>query len=349
MRVVVVGASGNVGTSVVSALAADPDVSSIIAVARRQPGWYPPKTSWRTLDVTTGDLVPHLAGADAVVHLAWLFQPTRDRATTWRNNVLGSLRLFEAVARAEVPALVYASSVGAYSPGVDDLPVTEEWPTHAWPTAAYGCEKSYVERLLDIFERDHPTIRVVRLRPGFTFKRTSATEQRRLFAGPFLPNRLVRPGMIPFVPDTPGFRLQAVHTDDVAEAYRLAITQRVSGAFNIAAGPVIEPHLLADILGARLIPVPRGILRNAVAAAWHLRLIPASPGLVDLTLRLPVMDTSRAHDELGWVPAYTAVEALLELLEGMRTAADLDTPPLSARTSGPARIRELQSGPGRRP
>ena len=37
MRVVVVGASGNVGTAVLRRFAADPTVTSVVAVARRAP------------------------------------------------------------------------------------------------------------------------------------------------------------------------------------------------------------------------------------------------------------------------------------------------------------------------
>jgi UDP-glucose 4-epimerase len=349
MRVVVIGATGNVGTSVVSALAADLSVTSILGLAHRLPDWHPDKTTWQRLDVATGDVTPHLRGADAVVHLAWLFQPTRNPRITWRANALGSLRVFEAVARSQVPVLVYASSVGAYSPGPKDSPVAEDWPTHGWPQAAYGREKAYVERALDIFERDHPKTRVVRLRPGFIFKREAATEQRRLFAGPFLPHRLVRPGLVPFMPDIPGLRFQALHADDVGEAYRLAVTEPVSGAFNIAADPVIEPRVLADLLNARLVPAPEWLLHGAAAAAWHLRLVPASPDLLDMLLRLPIMDTTRARTELGWTPAHTAVEAIEALLEGTRAAADLETPPLSSRTTGPGRIREFLTGVGRRP
>ncbi|MFF5205757.1 NAD-dependent epimerase/dehydratase family protein [Streptosporangium sp. NPDC000396] len=346
MRVVVVGATGNVGTSVVSALAADRNVTSIVGLARRLPDWRPDKTTWHAVDASTADLAPYLAGADAVVHLAWLFQPTRNPVTTWRVNVLGSSRVFEAVARAKVPVLVHASSVGAYSPGPKDRPVTEEWPTHGWPGAAYGREKAYVERLLDVFERDHRDIRVVRLRPGFIFKREAATEQRRLFGGPFVPQRLVRPGLIPFIPDTPGLRFQAVHGDDIGEAYRLAVSRPVSGAFNIAADPVIDPAVLAEVLGARLMPVSGWMLRSAAAVAWHMHLVPASPALVDMVLRVPVMDVSRARTELGWQPRHTAVYALKELLEGLRSAEDIDTPPLSAHTGGPARIGEVTSGAG---
>ncbi len=46
MRVVVVGATGNVGTSVVEVLAADDQVDAILGIARRRPQWQPPKTTW---------------------------------------------------------------------------------------------------------------------------------------------------------------------------------------------------------------------------------------------------------------------------------------------------------------
>ncbi|MBD3145667.1 NAD-dependent epimerase/dehydratase family protein [Microbispora bryophytorum] len=348
MRVVVIGASGNVGTSVLAALESEPSVTSIVGVARRMPSRQPAKTEWRTADVFRDDLNPILAGADAVVHLAWLFQPTHDPVTTWNSNVLGSMRVFDAAVRAGVSVLVHSSSVGAYSPGPKDPPVDESWPTHGWPNAAYGREKAYVERMLDILERDHPDIRVVRMRPGFIFKEEAATEQRRLFAGPFLPRRLMRPGLIPFVPDMPRLRFQALHSRDAGEAFRLALTRDVRGAFNIAADPVIDPAALAGLLGARLVPVPATVVRTAVSAGWHLRLIPASPGMVEMVLQIPIMDTTRARRELGWQPRHSAVDALRAVIEGMRRGAGMETPPL-APDSSRRRIKEVTTGVGTRP
>ncbi|GGO02139.1 NAD-dependent epimerase/dehydratase family protein [Microbispora bryophytorum] len=348
MRVVVIGASGNVGTSVLAALESEPSVTSIVGVARRMPSRQLAKTEWRTADVFRDDLDPILADADAVVHLAWLFQPTHDPVTTWNSNVLGSKRVFDAAVRAGVSVLVHSSSVGAYSPGPKDPPVDESWPTNGWPNAAYGREKAYVERMLDIFERDHPDIRVVRMRPGFIFKEEAATEQRRLFAGPFLPRRLMRPGLIPFVPDMPRLRFQALHSRDAGEAFRLALTRDVRGAFNIAADPVIDPAVLADLLGARLVPVPAAVVRTAVSAGWHLRLIPASPGMVEMVLQIPIMDTTRARRELGWQPRHSAVDALRAVIEGMRRGAGMETPPL-APDSSRRRIKEVTTGVGTRP
>jgi len=349
MRVIIVGATGNVGTSVIKSLAREPAVTSVLGLARRLPQWDAAKTQWARADVATDDLVPHFRDAAVVVHLASLFQPTHDPVTTWRANVLGSVRVFEAVARAGVPALVYASSVGAYSPGPKDRKVDETWPTHGWPTAGYTREKAYVERVLDAFECRHPDIRVVRLRTAFIFKREAADQQRRLFAGPFFPRFLARPGLIPVIPDLPGLRFQAMHSADAGDAYRRAITSSARGAFNIAAEPVLDPHRLAELLDARVVRAPTGALRTALAAAWHLHLVPVSPHLFDAVLRLPLMDTARAHTELGWSPGHSSVDAIREFLEGLRAGSGMPTPPLAARAGGHSRAQEIKTGVGTEP
>ena len=349
MRVVITGATGNVGTSLVEALTEDPSVESIVGLARRRPEWSPPKTTWVEADVGNDDLVPIFAGADAVVHLAWLFQPTHSPVITWQSNAVGSVRVFDAVAAAGVPTLVYASSVGAYSPGPSADPVDEDWPTHASPVAAYGREKSYVERVLDAFEARHPEHRVVRLRPGFIFKREAASAQRRLFAGPLLPGFLGQPALIPVVPALSGMTFQALHSADAAQAYRLAVLKDVRGPFNVAADPVLDPSTLGELLGARPVPVPVVAARAIMAAAWHLHLLPVEPGLLDLALSLPVMDTTRARTELGWSPRHTATEAIAEFLAGLRERAGMATPPLDPAAGGRFRAREFTTGVGERP
>jgi nucleoside-diphosphate-sugar epimerase len=348
VRVVVTGASGNVGTSLLRALALDGDVREVLGVARRVPQLEVPKTQWARADIRQDDLVQLFAGADAVVHLAWAIQPSRDEAELRATNVEGSARVFDAVARAGVPSLVYASSVGAYSPGPKNRAVDESWPTDGIPTSSYARHKAEVERLLDRFEREHPDVRSARLRPGLIFKRESASEQRRLFGGPFLPGCLLRPELIPIVPDTPRLRFQAVHADDIAEAYRLAIISDVRGPFNVAAEPVLDPDRLAALLHARKVPVPAGVLRTAVAITWRLRLQPTPEGWVDMALAVPVMSTTRARTELGWHERQSSEDALMELLAGLREGAGTDTPPLEAGGSGPLRIREFLTAIGGR-
>jgi UDP-glucose 4-epimerase len=344
MRVVITGGTGNVGTALRRRLEGDDRVTSVVAVARRRPRDEASdgKVAWVEADVATDDLRPHLDGADAVVHLAWQFQPTHRPMATWRANAVGSRQVFDAAADAGVGTLVHASSVGAYSPGPGRV-VDESWPTDSTPTAAYGREKAYVERVLDAFEPRHPGVRVVRLRPAFIFQWPAATEQRRIFAGPFLPRRLVEPGRLPVLPLPRGLRFQALHADDVASAYQAALTTDVEGPFNIAAGPTIDADTLGELLEARVVEVPRFAARAAVAAGWHARLLPADPALLDLFLDLPLLDVTRAHSLLGWRARHSSVDALKELLGGMAAGAGTDTPPLQP-DSLPGRVGEVVAG-----
>ena len=349
MRIVVTGATGNVGTSVLDALSRDPQVESIAGLARRAPDLHYTKVDWVRADVSRDDLVPIFKGADAVIHLAWLIQPGRDESITRAVNVEGSRRTFEATAKAGVGALVYASSVGAYSPGPKYPAVDEEWPTGGIETSFYSRHKAQVERILDGVERDNPELRVARLRPGLIFKREAATGIRRLFAGPFVPNALLRPGLIPVVPDMDDLVFQAVHSQDVADAYRRAATMGdARGAFNIAAEPVLDPDVLAEALGARKVPISPRVLRGLAQATFSLRLQPTEPGWLDMALQVPTMDTARARMELGWTPRHSSTDALRELLEGMSSGSGLPTPPLDPRTSGPLRVRELLTGLGQK-
>ena len=348
MRVAITGATGNVGTSVLRALSGDTSIDEIVGIARRRPQLSVPRTTWVCADVVTDDLVTAFGGADAVVHLAWLIQPSRDRETTRRVNVEGSRRVFEAAAAAGVGTIVHASSVGAYSPGPKDRRVDESWPTGGIPTSFYSRDKSDVEAILDDVEQAHPQIRVVRLRPGLIFKGEAASGIRRLFAGPLLPTPLLRRRLIPIVPSMERLRFQGVHSFDIGEAYHLALTRDVRGAFNVAAEPVLDPPELARLLEARPVPVSPRVVRAAVDASWRLRLQPTPPGWLDLALGVPLMDTTRAREELGWNPTHTAGQALLELIDAMRRGDGLDTAPLEPGGAGPLRVREFLTGVGAR-
>jgi nucleoside-diphosphate-sugar epimerase len=348
MRIVVVGATGNVGTSLVTALSRDERVGSIVGIARRLPRWTPDKTTWVEADISTDDLAPHFAGADCVVHLAWLIQPSRDMRALRATNVVGSRNVFDAAARAGVGSLVYGSSVGAYAPGPKDRPVDETWPTTGVPTSFYSNHKAETESMLDDFEQANPGVRVVRIRPGLIFKREAASGVRRLFLGPLVPRVAFRKGVVALVPRHPSLKFQAVHSYDVGEAYRLAVLGDVRGAFNIAAPPVLSSERLAELFDARLVPTPGPVLRLLAAAAWRMRLDPTPEGWVDLGLRSPLMDTTRAETVLGWAPRYSSVEALEELFGGLRDEAGFETPPLSPSTGGPFRLKELATGIGKR-
>jgi len=328
MRVVVVGATGNIGSSLVRLLSGDASVTSVLGVARRVPDWELPKVSWAAADISR-DPLDLLAGADAVVHLAWKIQPQRDEPEMRATNVDGTRRLLDAVVRHGVPAAIVASSVGAYSRGPKDRPVDESWPTTGIPSSTYSRHKAEQERVLDDVERHVPDLRLVRMRTSLVFQRAAASEQHRIFLGKLVPWHL--PRVLRLVPSIPRLVVQATHADDIAEAYRLAVVRDVRGAFNVAAEPVLTPRLIAAAVGGRTLPVPAWALRAAADASFRLRLQPSEAGWLDMALGTPILDSTRAREELGWRERRTSVDALRELVDGIGAGAGGPTVPLQPR------------------
>jgi nucleoside-diphosphate-sugar epimerase len=122
----------------------------------------------------------------------------------------------------------------------------------------------------------------------------------------------------------------------VADAYVAAVRRDVRGAFYIASDPVVDPAALARTLDARPVRVPAAVLRAGVALGWRVRAVPIEAGWIDMAMQTPLMDSTRARQELGWVPRVTATDALRELFEGFAAHAGGPTPPLVPSVLGSA-------------
>lgn len=343
MRVAVVGASGNVGTAVLTAFAAAPEVTSLVAVARRLPDvtaepyaaaeWVTHDVGAKALDAAdeerlVDELAHALAGADVVVHLAWLIQPNHERDLLRRTNVDGTARVARAAVRAGVQHLVCASSVGAYSPVDDDVPRDESWPTEGIRSSHYSVDKAAQERVLDELEATHPEILVSRLRPALIFTADAGAEIGRYFLGPWVPRAALRPGRLPVLPLPRGLRLQVVHADDIAQAYLRVVIQRAGGAFNVATDPVLWPADLARALDhGRYLEVAPRLVRPLLHSAWRAHLLAADPGWLDLGLGVPLMDSTRIR-RLGWLPTHDAESTLREMLDGLAERSGRESVPM---------------------
>ncbi|MHA7261661.1 NAD-dependent epimerase/dehydratase family protein [Arthrobacter sp. TMN-37] len=336
MRIAVIGATGNVGTAVLRRLhraasdraaAGNSDPVSIVGIARRRPDDSVPPyrgVEWHTLDVGTeegsGRLAGALDGVDAVIHLAWAIQPNRNEALLHRTNVLGTENALRAAGEAGVRQFVCASSVGAYSPADKSVRRDESWPTGGITTSHYSRHKAEQERLLDRFELNFPEIPVARLRPGLIFQSGAGSEIGRYFLGPLIPKVFLGRVAPPVVPIPDRLVFQAVHADDVADAYWRVVERRASGAFNIAAEPELTPARVGGLLGARrVLNIPVAVLRAAVGVSWSLGVQRTDAGWVDMAAQAPVMSTDRAAALLGWRAGHSSVEAMASVLAGMRS------------------------------
>jgi nucleoside-diphosphate-sugar epimerase len=318
MRVAITGITGQFGKALARVLETDPSITEIVGVARRP--FDPAEEGFRRLvyrpgDIRDSSLRETFEGCDVVVHLAFVIGGKRSDQEQRRDiNIAGSRNVFASAAEVGAKKIVYASSVAAYgaSPENPEL-ITEDYPTRGTPGVAYSEEKAEIEAVLDLFEKEHPKIVVTRFRvstvagPGmeemiYEFLPPGA-RRLPLFASWF-------PRVFPNPIQGGHFLMQAVHEDDVADAFHLAIVGDAPGAFNIAGDGVLGARDVAEILRARAIPVPLLGAKQVMNLAHRLRISSVPGEWIDL-LRYPsLMDTTRAKTVLGWQPRYTSEAAL---------------------------------------
>jgi nucleoside-diphosphate-sugar epimerase len=181
------------------------------------------------------------------------------------------------------------------------------------------------------------------MRPGLIVQRDSGSALLRYGVPAYLPAGLLR--HVPLLPVDRGLVVPVVHTDDVADAIARVLERRAVGPFNLAADPPVTRDVVARVLGARPVHLPREVLRSAAALAWHARLQPLDPGWLDLAFAVPLLDTTRARRELGWIPSVAADAALAQAVGGLADAAGSPSPALRPRSVAAEIAALLTRGP----
>jgi UDP-glucose 4-epimerase len=336
VRIVVTGASGNIGTALLRRLrSAD---ATVVGISRR----VPPRTDayadvdWVAVDLAAEDaarsLTATFAGADAVVHLAWLLQPGRDRELLRRANVGGTRAVISAAQAAGVAHLLHVSSIGTYAPAPDSRWVDESWPATGVGTSSYSVDKAAAEAMLDEVVGG-PLIS--RVRPSFVLQDDAASEIARYFLGRLVPTRFLHPALLRIAPWPRELRLQLVHADDLAEALVRILGQRAEGAFNVASEPVVDRDTVREAVGGVGPPLPLAAVRVAAQLTWRAHLQPIDGGWIDLAAGLPLMKTDRARSVLGWQPVHRADETLLQFIRALAAGRGSAGPLLYPRGQAP--------------
>ena len=330
LTVAVTGPTGDIGRSFIRALERSPEVGRIIGMARRPPdtgklGWT--RTEYRqgdVLDRTTVDAL--VEGADVVVHLAFIIfgGPEETRSV----NLEGSRNVFEAAVKAGVGRIVYTSSAAAYGfhPGNPEL-LTEEIEPLGTADFYYSAQKAELEGLLSEVVAGSRT-------PAHVFRPCIVAGEDALMLVESLLDaltldgrlsgllRLARPVPLisPVLPD-PGVPFQLVHHDDVAAALCAAVLGRGRpGVYNLAGQGSVSIGQLSAELGWHSLPVPRIAVDAAGELVSRMPLMPARAAWIH-AFRTPVLvDSTKAHRELGWRPAHDSVETLRETVRSARLA-----------------------------
>jgi nucleoside-diphosphate-sugar epimerase len=317
LTVAITGPTGTFGSALVPLLQADDRVTRMVGVARRP--FDPAGRGWSKLEYRQGDVRDRVAleaafeGADVVVHLAFLIVGG-SRETTRSINVDGTLNAFRAAAAAGVRRFVYASSVAAYGFHRDNpVGMTEEWPARPADRLFYAQEKAELEGLLREEAEVHPELALYLLRPPIVLGPDAIGGKADLpgFLAPI--GAALRAGLrkVPVPAVVPDLPLQLIHQDDVGEALRrCVVAEGPPGAYNIAADDVVSIADVARELGVVPVTVPGAPVQAAARVLAQLPFLPSVAQWVETASHPAIMDTTRARTELGWAPAYTAVEAL---------------------------------------
>jgi UDP-glucose 4-epimerase len=328
LTVAVTGPTGDIGRSLLRNLEQSREVGRVLAMARRP---FDPrehglrKTEYRQGDVLDrGSVDELLAGADVVVHLAFLI--VGGLSETEKVNLEGSRNVFEATVASGAARLVYASSVAAYGFHEENpSPLTEEVPPRGTDRHYYSAQKAALEDVLRSVLEGADTEAYV-FRPCIVAGEDALALLENI---PYIklsdrmPRAVIRtlellPALKPVIPD-PGIPFQLVHHDDVASALRAAILGKGRpGVYNLAGPGELRMSDLAQALGWYSIPIPELALDATAELLARLPFVPAEAQWIE-SVRAPVlMDTRKARRELRWRPRHDSQETLVEMVRAAR-------------------------------
>ena len=308
----VTGPTGEMGQAFIRALERTQTVARVVGMSRSP--FDPAEYGWGKTAHVRGDVLDRaavdalVAGADVVVHLAFVIHGSLDESR--RVNLDGSRNVFEAAVAAGARRLVYTSSAAAYGFHEDNPPLLrEEDAARGTDAHQYSAQKAEVEALLEEIAGGSATDAYV-FRPCIVAGPDAPLLIEKLPYSQLsgrLPGGVQRlldgmPILRPVLPD-PGIPFQIVHHDDVAEALKAAVLGRgAPGIYNLAGPGQMTMKDLADELGWYSIPVPEIAVDAAAEIISRLSFLPSEAQWVN-ALREPVMmDSTKAHRELGWRP-----------------------------------------------
>jgi nucleoside-diphosphate-sugar epimerase len=323
LTVAVTGPTGTFGFGLLPRLEADDRVGRVIGIARRP--FDPREHGWSKMEYRRGDvrdrqvLEEAFAGADVVVHLAFLIAGTASREVTREINVDGTVNALRAAAAVGATRFVYASSVAAYGFHPDNpLGMDEDWPTRPAAHLFYAQEKAELEARIAEEAADLPGLDLYLLRPPVVVG--PHTVGAKVDVPPVLSGLVGAAGRalaalpVGIPAPVPDLLLQLVHEDDVGQALQLcAVGAGPPGTYNIAGDGLLSATDVAREVGFAPLRIPRVVVEpvaRGIAALPLPRAVPPVTEWAEAASRPAVMDTSRAKRDLGWQPRYTGRDAL---------------------------------------
>ncbi len=303
--VAITGVNSYFAGVVLPLLAADPEVDKIVGIDVTPWRGGPDKVEFHKMDARSKDLEKILGGVDALYHLAFVVREIHDKKETRDVNVNGSKNAFESAARAGVKKVIYTSSITAY--GVHEhnpLGLKEDRPLQGNKDSYYASSKVEVEGIISDFAKNHPEMTVTVIRAA-------------LLAGPNIDNLFSElwSRKYQIFPAGRSPHLQLIHEEDLARALYLAFKKDLPGVYNVGADDAISTKWAFSASGARLIPLPAGLLKAAANLLFALRLEKVSQGWVSLSEYTTFANCDKFKTAAGWVPRHGSEETYMDFVK----------------------------------
>jgi dihydroflavonol-4-reductase len=234
VKVFLTGGTGFIGGEVVRQLRGRGD--EVICLVRN-PG-KAAKLNQLGCELVRGDLGDEAAlrkgmeGCDAVIHAAAMYEvgiPAKQRPTMWEANVAGTERVMKVALEAEVPRIVYVSTVGIFG-NTHKQVVDESYRNPETDFTSYYEETKLeahkiVQRMID--EQRLPAIIV---QPGGVYGPGDTSQVADLLEQFFA-------GKLPLMP-FPELGICMTHVEDIAGGILLALDKGKPGETYVISGPV---------------------------------------------------------------------------------------------------------------
>lgn len=312
--VAVTGAASFLGTNLIGLMQEDDRIQRIVALDVEAPSTASGKTRMYDVDLTQPTAEARVAEilaaerVDTVVHLSFLASPTH--ATAWAHELesVGTMHVLVAARHAQVRKLVVWSQTmlyGAHASNPNFL--SEKHPLRAPTREPFFADKIAAEAEAKRFAQRAPGAVV-------TILRTAP------ILGPTVKNYLTHYLSRKIVPTMMGFDplLQFLHEIDAIAAFKLAIDRDVPGTYNVVADGVLPLSTVIKLAGRAAVPIPHPIAESLAGLAWIAQLGEAPPSFLKYLRFLCVADGQKARQKMGFHPAYTSREALVDFASAQR-------------------------------
>ncbi|MFO0761767.1 MAG: NAD-dependent epimerase/dehydratase family protein [Byssovorax sp.] len=312
--VALTGAASFLGRNLVGVLEGDPRTAKIIAIDQKAPETSGKKTRMYPVDLTapaSGERVAEILSAekvDTLLHLAFLSSPTHASAWAHELESVGTMHMLNAARQVSLRKLILWSQTilyGAHPTNPNFL--TERHPLRAEAEEPFFGDKMAAEREVAAFAAKAKGTVVTTLRTA-------------PIVGPTVNNYITRYLAQRVVMTLLGFDplWQFVHEVDAIAAFKLAIDRDFPGVFNIVGEGVLPLATVIKIAGRTAAPVPHPLANLMIAASWAAQTAYAPPSFLRYLRYLCVADGDKAARVMGFRPAYSSREALLDYVSAQR-------------------------------